>query len=199
MPYDVRPTEAELSEARALVGVALDACERAAVLGAPLETPLHVALGWTDNPAVAEHRLGVTGTTFPDGQVEVAFDADTEGWTDAIGPVLAQQYGRVWVDERVDVAFRWQRLLREAVADRLAHETNPDGPRPWLTTDEEALSERWASIRDDLDQHDDLPSDRTTMGVAAALGEELTAEGVPKDVAEVDRAAVEHAGDAALQ
>jgi hypothetical protein len=199
VPYDLRPTEAELSEARALVGVALDACERDATPQAPLETPLHVALGWTDDPAVRDERGGVSGTTFPDGQVELAFNADTVGWTDAVGPVVAQQYGRTWVDERVDVAFRWQRLLREAVADRVAGRTHPSGPRPWRTTDEAARSERWEAIRDDLGQRDDLPPDRVTTSVAAALGETLADEGVLWDPADVDRATVRDAGDAALR
>jgi hypothetical protein len=198
VPYDLRPTEHELSEARALVGVALDACERAA----PIETPLRVALGWTDSDAVREDRGGVSGTTFADGEVELAFNAEVAGWADRVGPVVAQQYGRVRFDERLDAAFRWQRLLREAVADRFAAETHPDGPRPWRATGDGARAERWAAIRDGLGERDDLPADRATMGVAAAVGERLAAEGRldgPEAYESVDREAVRNAGDAALR
>ncbi|MFC5973160.1 hypothetical protein ACFPYI_17650 [Halomarina salina] len=194
MPYAVRPTEAELSEARALVGVAIDACERVETV----ETPLRVALGWTDSEAVAEERMGVDGTTFPDGEVELAFNAATAGWDDAIGPVAAQQYGRVAFGDRVDVAFRWQRLLREAYADRLATETHPDGPYPWRASDDAALSERWGAIREELGERDDLPADRATTGVASRIGEELLDERDRSALLDLDCGAVREAGDAAL-
>ena len=195
MSYDLRPTEGELSEARALVGVALDACER---VESP-ETPLRVALGWTDSASVVDDRYGVDGTAFPDGEVELAFNADAAAWADAVGPVAAQQYGRVSFDERVEVAFRWQRLLREAYADRVAVETHPDGPYPWRTTDEEGLAERWTAIRDELGERDDLPADRLTTGLAAAVGEELLEERDRAALFDLDRNAVLNAGDAALR
>lgn len=199
VPYDLRPTEAELSEARALVGVAFDTCERSDLLD-PLETSLHVALGWTDSESVREERLGVTGTTFAEGDVELAFNTDVSGWTDAVGPVAAQQYGRAWFDERVPVAFRWQRLLREALAHRVATETHPDGPTPWRETDETALTDRWGAIHGELDQRDDLPADRVTMGLAAAVGDGLTRTEAPAGGGwtELDREAVVRAGDATL-
>ena len=201
MPYDLRPTQSELSEARALVGVALDACERVESVAAP-ETPMRVALGWTDSEAVVNDRAGVDGTTFPDGEVELAFNADARGWDDAVGPVTAQQYGRAWFDERVTVTFRWQRLLREAVADRFAARTHPDGPFPWRASDEAALADRWDEIREGLGERDDLPADRPTMGVAAAVGERSLAASEGSELAglvDLDRGAVRDAGDAALR
>ena len=200
MAYDLRPTESELSEARALVGVALDTCERVESVEA-LETPVRVALGWTDSEAVVD-RAGVDGTTFPGGEVELAFNADAPGWDDAVGPVTAQQYGRVWFDERTDAAFRWQRLLREASADRFAARTHPDGPFPWRASDEAALSDRWDAVREELGERDDLPADRLTTGVAAAVGERLLAESKRSELAALvalDREAVREAGDAALR
>ncbi|PSP99226.1 hypothetical protein BRC94_07505 [Halobacteriales archaeon QS_5_70_17] len=192
MAYDVRPTEAELSEARALVTVALDACEREL----DLEDSVRVALGWTDNPPVVAEQSGVAGTCYSGGQVEVGFNADAEGWSDAVGPVVALQYGRAWFDERVTVAFRWQRLLREAFADRFAAARFPDGPRPWRTTEEAA--ERWTALSDDLSERDDLAGDRATMGVAAAVGRELAAECDLAAFVDRDRSAVAAAGEAAF-
>ncbi|MFD1515395.1 hypothetical protein [Halomarina rubra] len=201
MSYDLRPTEAELSEARALVGVALDTCERSDLLGDPLETPLHVALGWTDSESVREERRGVSGTTFGAGEVELAFNADVSGWTDALGPVVAQQFGRAWADDRIEVAFRWQRLLREALAHGFATRTHPDAPTSWRETDEAALTDRWAAIRDELGERDDLPADRVTMGVAAAVSDRLAAETEDATLGswvDLDRGAVQRAGDAAF-
>jgi hypothetical protein len=204
--YDLRPTAAELSEARALVEVALDDCERAGGLGAPLR----VALGWTDDEAVRERRAGVSATTFAGGQVELAFNSDVEGWTDALGPVVALQYGRAWADEYVETAFRWQRLLREAFADRFATAVSPEGPTPWRV-DDEAVAERWTAMRGALDERDDLPADRATMGVAAAVGRELFGASDDADasagpdvpdaatLADLDRGSVADAGDDALQ
>ena len=82
MAYDVRPTESELIEAHALVGVALDACEHARF--EELEGPLRVALGWTDNATVLEERRGVSGTCYPGGEAELGFNSDCEGWDEAI-------------------------------------------------------------------------------------------------------------------
>lgn len=195
MAYDVRPTEAELGEARGLVTVALDACEREL----DLEDSVRVALGWTDNPPVLAEQSGVAGTCYPDGQVEIGFNADADGWSDAVGPVVALQYGRAWFDEHVTVAFRWQRLLREAFADRFAAARFPDGPRPWRTDDGEAVAERWGTLAEDLGERDDLAGDRTTMGIAAALGRELAADRELPAFADLDRSAVAAAGEAALE
>lgn len=194
MAYDVRPTEAELSEARALVTVALDACEREL----ELEGSVAVALGWTDNPPVLAEQSGVAGTCYPDGQIEIAFNADAEGWSDAVGPTAALQYGRAWFDERVDVGFRWQRLLREAFADRFAAAVSADGDgsRSWRTDD--GVAERWAALSEGLDERDDLAGDRATMGVASALGRELAADRELSAFVDLDRSAVAAAGEAAL-
>lgn len=192
MAYDVRPTEAELSEARALVTVALDACEREL----DLEDSVRVALGWTDNPPVIAEQSGVTGTCYSGGQIEVGFNADSEGWSDAVGPVVALQYGRAWFDERVAVAFRWQRLLREAFADRFAAARFPDGPRPWRADEE--VAERWTALSEGLGERDDLAGDRATMGVAAAVGRELVAERNLAAFVNLDRSAVAAAGEAAF-
>lgn len=194
MAYDVRPTEAELSEARALVTVALDACQREL----ELEGSVAVALGWTDNPPVLAEQSGVAGTCYPDGQIEIAFNADAEEWSDAVGPAAALQYGRAWFDERVDVGFRWQRLLREAFADRFAAavSTDGDGSHPWRTDD--GIAERWAALSGELDERDDLAGDRATMGAASALGRELAADRALPAFVDLDRSAVAAAGEAAL-
>jgi hypothetical protein len=192
---DVRPTEAELSEARALVSVALDACERTR----PLDGSLRVALGWTDNEPVLEHRRGVTGTCYPDGQVEIGFNSDCRGWSEAIAPETARQYGVAWFLERSEVAFRWQRLLAAAFADRFAVGVYPDGPTPWRGAEEARVAERWASIREELGARDDLPEDRVTGGLAAAIGRELESDHDRGAFVDLTRPDVLGAGDAALR
>ena len=196
MVYDVRPTESELSEARALAGVALDACERTRFEG--LEGSLRVALGWTDNATVLEERRGVSGTCYPGGEAELGFNSDCEGWDEAVAPETARLYGTAWFSERVTVTFRWQRLLCTAFADRFAVALYPDGLTPWRGDDRDAAAARWNAIRGELGERDDLPEDRVGGRLAAALGEALEEEYEPEAFVDLDRGAVRAAGDAAL-
>ncbi|WP_254534606.1 hypothetical protein [Halomarina litorea] len=195
MSYDVRPTEAELSEARAIVGVALDACERAR----PLDGTLRVALGWTDNEPVLADGSGVSGTCYPGGEVELGFNSDVTGWDEALAPETARLYGTAWFTERVDVAFRWQRLLATAFADRFAREVYPDGPTPWRGEDERAAEGRWTEVRDGLGERDDLPEDRTLGRLGADLGEELQRDHDLGAFVELTREAVQEAGARAFE
>ncbi|MFC7154681.1 hypothetical protein ACFQPA_04325 [Halomarina halobia] len=196
MSYDLRPTERELSEARALATVALDACEREY----PIESPLSIAIGWTDDAGVAEEFGGVSGTTYPGGEVELAFNAGVEGWADRLGPEAARLYGEAWYRERVErVAFRWQRLLAFAAGDRLAARAVPDAPRPWRGDDPDALDARWTALRETLGSSEPPVIDRAFGGVAAAVVEELAPEGDLSALAGLTRTDVREAGDAALR
>ncbi|WP_254544343.1 hypothetical protein [Halomarina pelagica] len=196
MPYDLRPTERELSEARGLATVTLDACEREC----PLESPLSIALGWSDGETVVEEFGGVAGTTYPDGEVELAFNASVEGWADRLGPEAARLYGEAWYRERVErVAFRWQRLLAFAAGDRLAARVVPDAPRPWHGTDPDALDARWTALRESLGSSEPPVIDRAFGGVAAAVGGELAPEGDLPALTDLTRTDVRKAGDAALR
>ncbi|MFC6835657.1 hypothetical protein [Halomarina ordinaria] len=196
MSYDLRPTERELSEARALVTVALDACERELTL----DGPLSVALGWSDSAAVTEAFGGVDGTCYPEREVQLSFNAGVEGWADAVGPTAARLYGEAWLRERIEHAsFRWQHLLVRAAGERLADRTDPDGPRPWREADAQTLTERWTALSESLGSSEPLVVDRALGGVAAAVGEELVERQGFEGLAECTRSDVLAAGEAALR
>lgn len=148
MAHDIRPTAGELSEARSVMDITLEASDRELE---DLPSPIHVGVGWAANPSTAEAFGGALATCHGPQRISVRFTTSVEDWPDAVMRATARGTGRAWLQSRLPdqrLAFRWQRILAEAAGVALADEVAPPGEAPW--TDRSTLAEQWPDLVDTL-------------------------------------------------
>lgn len=150
MRHKLRPKTGELSEARGVIEAALRAVDQHLP---DWDDSLSVALGWSDDPVVADRYGGAVSTCPGPTRVTVLFHAETVGWSDSLYAAVTRGCGRAWLvgelpDERV--RFRWQAVLQEAVGLSIATEIVSDHGGPWPDASE--LAESWPELRTGMDR-----------------------------------------------
>lgn len=194
MAHDIRPTAGELSEARSVIDVTLDASERE--LG-DMPSPIHVGVGWADDPSIADAFGGAIATCHGPERITVRFTA-TDGWTDAVMRATARGVGRAWLQARLPdqrLAFRWQLVLAEAAGIGLADRVAPAVDAPWAPR--ETLAEEWPDMVDTLgeavDAEPPLPGHDRPAFPLASLGVQLAEAVSLEDLPDMTRSAVDAA------
>lgn len=148
MTYDLRPTQGDLAEARAVLEPALDACERAH----SREEAVSVGLAWRTGPVV-DSLGGAVATPVDPTTIEVGFDSRVDGWADAAAAGAVRAWAAAALQADLPdrrVSFRWQDVLVAAAAARAAADQYPDVAFPWDDVDRGDLAAYYAEVRETL-------------------------------------------------
>lgn len=201
MAHDIRPTGGELSEARSVIDVTLDAADRE-LEDSP--SPIHVGVGWAADPSTVEAFGGALSVCHGPERLTLQFTTTVDEWTDAVMTATARGLGRAWLRSRLpdqQLAFRWQVIVVEAAGIALADRIAPAVEAPW--TAKETLEEHWEGLAETLGDGvgtGEPIGDRDTLAYPlASLGVQLAATISLEDLPGLTRSDVESALNARFE
>lgn len=195
MAHDIRPTVGELSEARSVIDVTLDAAERE-LEDSP--SPIHVGVGWAADLPTVESFGGALSVCHDPERLTVQFTTTVDEWTDAVMTATARGMGRAWLRGRLPdqrLAFRWQVIVVEAAGIALAERIAPAVEAPWSS--KVTLEEHWEGLAETLSDGvgtaEPIGDDDTLAYPLASLGVQLAAAISLEDLPGLTRTDVETA------